>query len=269
MAVEVASQRYEILRNFVLPASAVDVSEAVDRVLKRGVAERDGLAAPSPLQDEDEYKIPPFQYNPLHDLESLWWVAVYFVVMREIVRPGDDPNSDPTESVSQPQQEYARKLFSDYETRLWTFLGFGKFPRDAKVLPAHTNKLILALDRLRQDLYNAYSAWEYDFEKPEDRHAGALHGIFAHAFKVMSSAQEIQPLMVRPFLRRVDDSEDADAEVSQNTDPSISSQEPRKRGRDAPAAAEGESGRPSKKAKVVIPRRKYLSRRAKEHRRRS
>ncbi len=27
----------------------------------------------------------PFRYNPLHDLESLWWIAVYFVFTTEVL----------------------------------------------------------------------------------------------------------------------------------------------------------------------------------------
>lgn len=269
MAVEVAQQSYEFLRSFVFPSSGPNVSEVIDRILERGVI-TDG---PVPSSLEDEYKVPPFQYNPLHDLESLWWVAVYFVVMRETVRPDDDPSSDPAESVTQSQQEYARELFSDYRTRFWTVSDHGRFLQDAKVLPAHTNKLVLALEKLRQYLRNAYSKWEYDFDKPSSECAGTLHGTFAHAFKVMSKAEEIQRLTVRPFLRRVHDSEDITIEDSQDSSPSVSSQESKKRSRDgseeAPAAAEEESGRRSKKAKVDLPRREYLPRRAKECPRRS
>jgi hypothetical protein len=44
-------------------------------------------AAGTPIQQSNTtstYSSRPFRYNPIHDLESLWWIAIYFVINKEI-----------------------------------------------------------------------------------------------------------------------------------------------------------------------------------------
>lgn len=55
---------------------------------------------------------PPFRYNPLHDLESLWWLAVYFTLNRETDGAHDRV----------AQRSAAREFFYNYQNRQHTLL---------------------------------------------------------------------------------------------------------------------------------------------------
>ena len=55
-----------------------------------------------------------FRYNPLHDMESLWWIATYFVLKRKVdgAAVEQHPNSLAT------QRHYAAGLFEDSENAM-------------------------------------------------------------------------------------------------------------------------------------------------------
>ncbi|KAJ3521814.1 hypothetical protein NM688_g8969 [Phlebia brevispora] len=55
--------------------------------------------------------LPDVRYNPLHDLESLWWVAVHFIATQEIYN-ADGAESEPFVA-SAAQRQYAAELFDD------------------------------------------------------------------------------------------------------------------------------------------------------------
>lgn len=61
----------------------------------------------------------PFRYSPLHDLESLWWVALYFLLKRRCVPNDDLPIPSPFERrwVLEDQVKCAEEVFYGAETR--------------------------------------------------------------------------------------------------------------------------------------------------------
>lgn len=61
---------------------------------------------PSIDQNEPAEKV-PFRYNPLHDLESLWWIAVYFVFKQGIDIDTPDPE------VKQERERIVNPLFNE------------------------------------------------------------------------------------------------------------------------------------------------------------
>ncbi|KAJ3552022.1 hypothetical protein NM688_g4376 [Phlebia brevispora] len=55
------------------------------RGMKDGKPIADEIAKPDLFyREEDGEDLPAVRYNPLHDLESVWWIAVYFVVTHEV-----------------------------------------------------------------------------------------------------------------------------------------------------------------------------------------
>lgn len=270
MAVEIENQCYEFLRIFI-PSSPTDHTErAIRRYLKRDVNTSVDALSPSPPREEEKYKKPPFRYNPLHDLESLWWIAVYFIVVRVTVHSG---NPEPPEPISGSHRVYATNLFSDRDIRLWTMINDGRFLQDTEDLPKITAELILALENLREVLSETYRTLEYDFSSPDTIWGADLADYFAQVFELIAGAEEIQPLTVRPFPHYSYAVKEESEQDSEHLNSSTSSSNSRKRGRDAteetPVAAEQSAGRRTKKVKAKLPRRPYLHRRTKEHTRRS
>ena len=100
----------------------------------------------------------PFFHNHLHDLESLWWVAVWMVFHNHI--------SEAEPSFTLPDVKHrldqARKLFPpafNYDTRL---LGFQTqaFLKACAGLPDDKTAIYKSLDHLRQVLIDDYESIE-------------------------------------------------------------------------------------------------------------
>ena len=74
----------------------------------------------------------PFRYNPLHDLESLWWNAAYFLMSRTLVfdeEDGSDSEYDleAEEEDRRGQLASLRTLFIDWGGRSWAMQMEGGF----------------------------------------------------------------------------------------------------------------------------------------------
>ncbi|KAF7797922.1 hypothetical protein EIP86_009129 [Pleurotus ostreatoroseus] len=252
MSVEVETQDYKFLPTNL----SYDPEEDLNTALERAKADMFGR------ENEVEFKVPPFQYNPLHDLESLWWVAVYFVVVKQVVRTGE---TDPPVYSLEPQRAYATELFTNWQTRWLALYDDTLFLERSGVLPQSTKKVLIALDGLRNVLHTLYFRFERDFSVSE-------HGLcpdrsyksFAKTFKIIGNATEILPLISRPFPPPIDILD----VLSPAPVPSSSSHGSRKRSRDSPdvdlsAVEDDHSDIQSKKIKTTVSRRPYLPRKAK------
>ena len=104
----------------------------------------------------------PFAHNHLHDLESLWWVAVWIVFYNHFCdsrQPQKDPLSDPDEV--ERQLGVARILFPpsmENSGRLSSFLS--TFVEVYANLPKHKAVICFHLEVLRAQLVQSYSAVE-------------------------------------------------------------------------------------------------------------
>ncbi|KAF9783769.1 hypothetical protein BJ322DRAFT_1066990 [Thelephora terrestris] len=93
-----------------------------------------------------------FLYNPLHDYESIWWMAVWFVFNSKIDLNGS------TRSASDSLQETLHK------NRSGTFRSPGLFQQACKRLPAELEDICLWLDWMRETLCSAYHEFEMTFD---------------------------------------------------------------------------------------------------------
>ncbi|KAI0089552.1 hypothetical protein BDY19DRAFT_1056546 [Irpex rosettiformis] len=123
----------------------------------------------------------PFLYNPLHDLESIWWVAVYLVFLRPIVekhsvtngktqgersKKEDDQGEEQCftaifTSTHPPVEQRALQLLVDYDRRSDTFTNPGGFLN--RIRPGlHKSLISIAtdLDKARMYIRNAYISAE-------------------------------------------------------------------------------------------------------------
>lgn len=117
-----------------------------------------------------------FRYNPLHDLESLWWVAVYFLVTRDVTRIGQEqPVERPVDDIN-AQREWAYKLFWVGDRRL-PVIRSGYFFLNA-VMPClcpSLRPLARDLETARQYLVGAYANAEKDDDVKFDIASGIHH----------------------------------------------------------------------------------------------
>ncbi|KAJ3559785.1 hypothetical protein NM688_g130 [Phlebia brevispora] len=116
-----------------------------------------------------------FLYNPLHDLESLWWISVYFLVCKEY---DNDKSSDTPEEAAN-RAAFKRKLASDLfwvgDNRSLTLRDRYCFPKEISQLLHPGNRIGLLLDELRISLVQAYASAEEDVENIGFDIAGGLY----------------------------------------------------------------------------------------------
>ena len=106
--------------------------------------------AKMPKQNNIESAAVPFSYNHVHDLESLWWVAVWVVFYNHFSKSqqsGEEPLSSLLDA--QPQLELSRTLFPTYMKSIDRRDGFqrsflktcGDLPSSKKAICAYLNAL--------------------------------------------------------------------------------------------------------------------------------
>lgn len=197
MSVEVASRCYGYLFQNRLPAQHIRerYPELKARYEKRAAdieSRRDALKHPF---SHARPVSPRFRYNPLHDLESIWWIAMYFLAKKEIV----DPHLDMI--ASEAQRDYASKLFRhhDQTARNDTFFLYTEFQQGMQTLPEHVSGIVHGLAFLRTELWGRYSAEEADPSMIDHTCANGLHERFHEMLENIANADENAARTVRPF----------------------------------------------------------------------
>jgi hypothetical protein len=110
----------------------------------------------------------PFTHNHLHDLESLWWVAVSFLFYHHISKENNSKEKNSKEKSSVPSVtfhdteqriELAQTLFppsGDLATRQHIFQNLNAFQEKYRKLPTEHHQFGARLDFLRKHLINKY-----------------------------------------------------------------------------------------------------------------
>ncbi|KAJ3558270.1 hypothetical protein NM688_g1023 [Phlebia brevispora] len=200
MAVEVDRQRYPLqLRpdNAILPQVREKYPE------KCAAAEKKFAEDPTLLGQNPS----GFRYNALHDLESLWWIAAYYLIMKEVVDcsapvetgPSEEEGTDPFVA-SHAQKVFATDIFITRELRRFCFTLASIFAETVhEVIPERLWKIAQKLEDLREELMCRYYAEELDCESIDSTSADGLHEIFHDTFLGIAELEENQGLTVRPF----------------------------------------------------------------------
>ncbi|KAF7790438.1 hypothetical protein EIP86_001393 [Pleurotus ostreatoroseus] len=135
----------------------------------------------------------PAIFNPLHDLESLWWCAVYFVVVFMIkIEEALVPHSD-------EQLGLVKLLFHDYPgvaRARHSFLNHKLPLSDIHPLLVPT---FVILDDLRQALVKTSKAIEADISKIDHTVGRALLDPFCLAFVDIADGLEKSNITLHPF----------------------------------------------------------------------
>ncbi|KAJ3558267.1 hypothetical protein NM688_g1024 [Phlebia brevispora] len=235
------------------------------------------LAAQPVKHDEPS----PFRYNPLHDLESVWWTVVYFILTKEIFI-ADDPDSRSSVIASDAQRCNAERLFYDFPSRRDTVRHLGDFARRVQDVSPGMSEIGKILENMRRQLVEVYRIVERNPRALNYDSIRILYEPFSQCFDIIAENKKIQAFKIREFTIIPDSADDLlESERSEATS-STSSCTSGKRSRSdferhsaSPSLSEkdeAQSGRKSKKIKTQHPeepgqpngrRRPYLPRRAK------
>lgn len=200
MAIEVQRQHYvfqpSALDNLPLPdiPASFNLSDEV-RKMEEG---QESTSSP-PISPPCLYLLlppeVPFRYNPLHDLESLWWVAVYFVFKREI--DIDVERSDQAAERREAQRWAANNLFQSQDTRDSTITK-DRFEDYLKYLHPSTRPIGDQLNKLRRKLAAAYRNAEEDAASIDHTAADGLHEAFSTSFRKIVKYLRKKPINLQP-----------------------------------------------------------------------
>lgn len=147
----------------------------------------------------------PFFYNPLHDLESIWWIAVYFVINKETGLPTAE--SVDYADLTEDQRKYARSLFYGSAARGYAMRSSADALIDHHLrdLPIHLSTIAEQLIKLRKILCNRYREIEKpDFDIDKDV-CNPIYGHFVKAFRKISKSLSRQDILVAPLKPDPDD----------------------------------------------------------------
>ncbi|EED78860.1 predicted protein [Postia placenta Mad-698-R] len=136
----------------------------------------------------------PFRYNPLHDIESLWWVAIYFVLNTSVVKVGGEP---PSMDASQRGHYSSQRMYTEFLARSShaRFMAL-RYETDLKkqmvYLHAAIRGIAIKLNEIREQLVSCYLKAEQDLGAI-DHTVGhdLLYNVFITLFgKIISKLQE-------------------------------------------------------------------------------
>ncbi|OSX58053.1 hypothetical protein POSPLADRAFT_1061146 [Postia placenta MAD-698-R-SB12] len=159
MAVEVECMKYLYFDNqpAVAPnnASTYSLDELEDAAFQ-------SQAPADAKPDQPGPKRPAFRYNPLHDVESLWWLSTYFVFNKVVVLVnGLKPSMDAELKGSYNMQLfYASQLFWTQRGREWAITKPGEFSEEVIHLHAVARPAGYLLDKMRRLLHDQYKLIE-------------------------------------------------------------------------------------------------------------
>lgn len=105
-------------------------------------------------QLDPSHKPSTFRHNPLHDIESLWWLLVYLTLYRSV------DIQDDTQERRDKQRAFYRPFFYDRDSRKKAFMIPGIFLSGLEQLPPALHPVAYALDGFRRDLVTRYSEVE-------------------------------------------------------------------------------------------------------------
>ena len=141
----------------------------------------------------------PFHYNPLHDLESLWWIAAFFLFKRDVVLDEEEACQPAELARRQAQARDAENLFKISRSTLLS--KYAVFPAILSSLHPSVQPIGRRLEELRKDLMETYRSAEEDPSTIMHTVADGLHARFRCAFADILANLRTKPVSVEslPF----------------------------------------------------------------------
>jgi hypothetical protein len=161
MAIEIALEGYLFAPDEALkPAGTDEELEDTDEELE----DKDPKLEDANKELEDKRKKPVryLLHNPLHDIESIWWVALWSIVSYSVEAASGNYNAN-------KRHISYLKMFSetmDESERLRFMIGFGFTNAIQSTFPSEFEKILWHLDSLRRVLLRSYKEAYAPFTSP-------------------------------------------------------------------------------------------------------
>ncbi|KAI0924857.1 hypothetical protein AcV7_007226 [Taiwanofungus camphoratus] len=179
------------------PPEPIESSEAIDAVAESS------LPDPNVADWEPETQVkqkPGVRYNPLHDLESCWWVAVYFLFNYRVVRVGNSAPSSDYDRKLEGQMRYAKRLFyGDLASRISTLTDVGVFIDAVGNLHSSVKGTGVMLEDARKRLIKRYREGEKDLATLNHTVADGIHAKIEKQFIEKSKILSAKNVEIGPF----------------------------------------------------------------------
>ncbi|KAJ3557299.1 hypothetical protein NM688_g1547 [Phlebia brevispora] len=166
---------------------------------------------PTPPGSKDSYEVPKtpiFRYNALHDMESLWWVAVHVIFNREVDSSADGGHN----TASDEQRFHAENMFGNREDRFYTLVTQTGFSEKIMSLHPSVRHVAYVLENMRESLVRWHHKAEADLDSLD--HTGCAEGlydIFVQGFTAIAQHDASQYIRLQHFTAATDDSGHKDA----------------------------------------------------------
>ncbi|KAJ3557294.1 hypothetical protein NM688_g1548 [Phlebia brevispora] len=197
MAVEVDEQEYLFPQERLPSRDSSNQNRPL--ALSEEASSRDvPLKSPSKEHSSAEYKPPDFHYNPLHDLESLWWVAVHFLFTKEAIDNLKERSKEPGAGVSEEQRLYADKFFTNRNGRGSAMLLSHAFAKAVKALHPSLRGAGAILEDIRQKIVASYREAESDLSSIEHAQCGDdLHTVMRNLLLDVAESSSLKNIHLR------------------------------------------------------------------------
>ncbi|KAI0345493.1 hypothetical protein BDW22DRAFT_1352969 [Trametopsis cervina] len=197
MALEVRYHRYRFL-----PDEGPIVSEAAqgdNSTFKIGSRRAPKPRAPMPdAIDRKISKAAPFKHNPLHDIESLWWLLVFLTMTRKVVVEGSDSKT------FGDQYAYYSPIFTEQLKRVDALTLPQTFIAGQQHIHPAMDTAIRALEHARLVIVNAYRNAEKNVDGIDhtagDSVCGSLYNIFLRAANTYDG-RDVELKKIRPSVK--------------------------------------------------------------------
>ena len=138
----------------------------------------------APLDEFEPSDVDLFFYNPLHDLESLWWLGGYFVFdfARRFHRENIH-NDAGSKTCRSNRVRFPEELFEDHDRRHDVMRITGFFAEYTVFLPKNLLPAAAVLEKLRRELMSAYEEAEKSEEAISKPVSASLYESFATSMR--------------------------------------------------------------------------------------
>lgn len=193
MAVEVKHQDYLFSEQYMLPKAKARKAE------RRKVGDwvygkiKEDPRIKSTYNSLQPIAAPLWSYNPLHDMESIFWICLFYVLYRDVYC--DPPLSDPQGALLESREDreqrlraqyaFGRTLFAARDGRTPVMTSNDLLPRRLSAYPLHPaiTPFACLLESLREILVERFRAVERSDEPITNKCADDVYGVFIQEFR--------------------------------------------------------------------------------------
>ncbi|KAJ3555477.1 hypothetical protein NM688_g2556 [Phlebia brevispora] len=201
VALEVDSETYLFRPDPTITRPKTQGKSFIRKLAERNADVEKVTPPPETIYSRRDTRIHEFHYNPLHDLESLWWNALYFTVNREVDDDGEQEDSTYDRAA---QLRLADELFYHGSKRLDAFMYTGFLEQRLKCLHPSLVEMTTVLLDIRDVLRDAYRRAEEAIDRITFDVAEDIYGDFRRRFQKAAKSLDNKDVKIHRFVQTMD-----------------------------------------------------------------